>query len=52
MKVSKYAVALSQLEDHRALPLDAHMFFMKTQEEYPDIITAIMTQILLKTGLK
>ena len=52
MIVSKYAVAVYQLEDHGALHPDTHMFFMKIQEEQPYIITAIMTQLFLKSGLK
>ena len=31
---SKYAVAVSQLEDHGSLHPDAHMLFMQTQEEH------------------
>ena len=45
MTGSKYAVAVYQLEYHGALHPDAHMFFMKIQEEQPDIITSIMTKI-------
>ena len=52
MTGSKYAVAVTQLEYHRAILPDAHMFFMKIQEEHPGIITATMTQFLLKAGLK
>ena len=52
MTGSKYAIALAQLEDHGALHLDAHMLFMKIQEEQPDVITTIITQISLNSGLK
>ena len=52
MKGSKYAVSVVQLEDKLVLHLDAHTFFMKIQEEQPDIITEIMTQLSLKAGLK
>ena len=45
MTGSKYAVAVSQLEDHGALHPDAHMFFIKTKEEHPDIIIENMTQV-------
>ena len=48
MTGSKYAVNVAYLEYHGALHTDAHMFFMKIQEEHPDIITTIMTQLLLK----
>ena len=49
---SKYEVSVSQLEDNGELHTDAHMLFMKMQEEQPDIITAIMTQLSLKAGSK
>ena len=52
MTGSKYTVAVAHLKDHRALHQDAQMFFMKIQEEQPDIITEIMTQLFLKAGLK
>ena len=52
MIVSKYAVAVAQLENHGSLHYDAHMLFMKTQEEQLDIITAIVTQLSPKSGLK
>ena len=52
MTGSKYAINMDQLEDNGALHMEAHMFFMKMQEEQPDIIAAIMTQLLLKAGLK
>ena len=52
MTVSKYAVAVSQLENYGALHPDTHIFFMKMQEGQTDIITEIMTQISLKARLK
>ena len=52
MKGSKYTISVAQLEDHGSLHLDAHTFFMKIQEEQPDIITEIMTQLSINTGLK
>ena len=52
MTGSKYAVAVAQLEDHEAINMDACMFFMKIQEEHLDVIIVIMTQLLLKEGLK
>ena len=52
LKGSKYAVALSHLEDHGALYTDAHMLFMKTKEEQPYFITAVMIKLSLKAGLK
>ena len=52
MTGSKYSGDIAQLEDHEALHLDAHIFSKKMLEEQPDIITAIMTQILLKSVLK
>ena len=52
MTGSNYAVDVAQLEDNIELHQDIHMFFMKTKEEQPDIITEIMTQLFLKAGLK
>ena len=53
MTGSNYAVAVSQLEDHGAIHPYAHMFFIKTiQDEHPDVISAIMTQLSLNTGFK
>ena len=49
MIVSNYDVVVEKLEYHEALHMDAHMLFMKMQEEHPDIITAIMTQLSLKS---
>ena len=48
----KYVVPVDQLEVNGSLHLDSHMLFMEIQEEQPVIITAIMTQFLLKTGFK
>ena len=52
MTGSKYTVAVAHLEDDGTLHLDAHMFFMKMQEEHPDTVSAIMTKLLLTSGLK
>ena len=52
MTGSKYDVDVAQLEDHGALHPDSHMLFMKIQEEQPDIIAAIITQLSLNSGLK
>ena len=52
MIVSKYAVAVDQLENHGSLHYDAHMLFTQTQEEQLEIITSIMTQLSPKSGLK
>ena len=53
MTGSKYAYAVTQLESHGMLNPDAHMF---VQEDFyqaePDVVVAIMTQLLLKVGLK
>ena len=49
MIVSNYDVVVEKLEYHEALHMDAHMLFMKMQEEHPDIIIAIMTQLSLKS---
>ena len=51
MTGSKYAIDVDQLEYYGVLHPDAHMLFMKMVEEYPDSITAIMTQLSLKSGL-
>ena len=48
----KYSIAVFQLDNYGVIHPDAHMLFMKMQEEQPDIITAIMTQLSLKSGLK
>jgi hypothetical protein len=53
MTGSKYAVAVTQLEDHGALHPDAHMFFIQSVcEEQPEVAAAIMTQLSLKAGMK
>ena len=49
---SKYAVTMPQLKYNGAIHLDAYMLFMQMQEEHPDDITEIMTQLSLKVGLK
>jgi hypothetical protein len=53
MTRSKYSYAVTQLESHGVLYLDAHMFvqddFYQTE---PDVVAAIMTQLSLKAGLK
>ena len=49
---SKYAVAMAQMENKGALHMYAQILFIKIQEEKPDVITDIMTQISLKAGLK
>ena len=49
---SKYSATVAQLKYYRTLHTDSHMFFMKIQEEHLDIITAILTQHSLKSGLK
>jgi hypothetical protein len=50
---SKYSYAGTQLESQGVLNPDSHMF---VQEDFyqadPDVVTAIMTQISLKAGLK
>ena len=45
MTGSKYSVAVSQLKYHKALHPDVHIFFMKIQEEQPEVIADIFTQI-------
>jgi hypothetical protein len=53
MTGSKYAVAVTQLEDHGALHPDAHMMFCQSMmDNQPDVVAAIMTQLSLKAGLK
>jgi hypothetical protein len=53
MMVSKYSYAVAQLESQGVLYPYAHMLvqdgFYQTE---PDIVEAIMTQLLLKAGLK
>ena len=38
----KYSIAVSKLEDHRALHPDAHILFIQMKGEQPDVITPIM----------
>ena len=52
MTGSKYGVPVYQLEDNRALHPNAHMLCMKIQQEQPHVITANITQLSLKPGLK
>jgi hypothetical protein len=53
MTGSKYSYAVTQLEHQGVLYPDAHMF---VQDDFyqaePDVVAAIMTQLLLKSGLK
>jgi hypothetical protein len=53
MTGSKYAFAVTQLEEHGVLYPDAHMF---AQSDFcqsdPDVVASIMTQLSLKVGLK
>ena len=50
---SKYAYAVTQLERHGALHPDAHMLFQTDMyQAEPDVVAAIMTQLLLKAGLR
>jgi hypothetical protein len=50
---SRYSYAVTQLESQGVLNPDAHMF---VQEDFyqaePDVMAALMTQLLLKSGLK
>ena len=54
MSGSKYDVIAAQLDQHGALlHPDAYMSFCQDMiEEAPDVVTAIMTQLSLKAGLK
>ena len=52
MTGSIYAVSMTHLEHHRALHPDVHILFIKIQEEQPDTVTAIMTQLSLKSIFK
>ena len=52
MTGSKYAVAITQLEDHGLLHPDLHeSFYQHAIEDQPDVVAAIMTQLSLKAGL-
>ena len=51
MTSSKYDVTVDQLEDNGSLHTNAHIFFIKIQEEQPGIIKMIMTQLSLNSGL-
>jgi hypothetical protein len=53
MTGSKYLYAVTQLEIQGVLNPDAHMFVQDdSYQAEPDVVTAIMTQILLRVGLK
>ena len=53
MTGSKYAFAVTQLENHGAMHPDLHMSFCQNMiEEQPDAVAAIMTQLSLKAGMK
>ena len=50
---SKYALAVTQLEQHGALHPDSHMAFVQEAiADTPDVVAAIMTQLSLKAGMK
>ena len=50
---SKYAVAVTQLENHGMLHPDAHLSFLNHMiKDAPDVVVAIMMQLSLKAGLK
>ena len=48
----KYSIAVFQLDNYGVIHPDAHMLFMKMQEEQLDVIKLIMTQLSLKVELK
>jgi hypothetical protein len=53
MTRSKYSYAVTQLESQGVLYPDAHMFVPDDfYQEEPDVVAAIMTQLLMKAGLK
>jgi hypothetical protein len=50
---SKYAYAVTQLEQHGALHSDAHMLFQTDMyQAEPDVMAAIMTELSLQAGLR
>jgi hypothetical protein len=50
---SKYSCAVTQLENNGVLHPDAHMFLQEgLYQAEPDVVTAVMTQLSLKNGLK
>jgi hypothetical protein len=53
MTGSKYAYAVIQMECHRALNPDSHMFFQEDMyQAEPDVVALILTQLSLKAGLE
>ena len=49
----KYAVAVTQLEDHSKLHPDTHMAFLQCKmEAHPNVAAATMIQLSMKAGLK
>jgi hypothetical protein len=53
MSGSRYSYAVTQLESEGVLNLDAHIFMQRDfYQGEPDVVTAIMTQLSLKSGLK
>ena len=53
MTGKRYVTAVNHLENHGALHPDQHAaFFEHMQQEQPDVVAAVMTQLSLKAGLK
>ena len=47
-----YEKVMAQLENQGTLHPDAHLLFNLAVEEQPSVVSAIMTQLSLKVGLK
>ena len=52
MSGKTYEKVMTQLDKLGTLHADAHMLFNLSVEEQPSVVSAIMTQLSLKVGLK
>ena len=52
MTVKTYDKVMAQLDKLGTLHTDAHLLFNLSVEEQPSVVSAIMTQLSLKVGLK
>ena len=52
MSGNKYEAAMAKLEQEVTLHSDAHMLFQQTAKEQTIVVSTIITQLYLKSGLK
>ena len=52
MSGNTYEKVMAQLDNQGTLHPDAHLMFNLSVEEPPSVVSAIMTQLSLKVGLK